>query len=322
MKEFDLIRKLIAPSVKYDGALGLTDDVSLLPGFERPSIITTDTLVSGVHFLPTDPLDSVGQKLVRVNVSDCLAKGALPRLATLNLTLPHGFSDDDAKSLMDGVTSDLSAFDIMLIGGDTTSAGNDLVLSMTMIGECVGDGPVRRSGARVGDDVWVTGTIGDAGLGLKVATTDPENTESLLSAYRIPPVPSREISECIAKFATGSVDVSDGLLADLTHITESSGCGAVLQLEAVPVSSEAREYMRSLDGQITVEDLIGFGDDYQCLFTASLSFRDAISDWSLKHGISLSRIGQIVDKKGVDVRDSAGNPVKVLRAGWQHETSQ
>ncbi|MAK59395.1 MAG: thiamine-phosphate kinase [Ponticaulis sp.] len=321
MKEFDLIQNLIAPLVRFDGADGLTDDVSLLPRFDGAAVITTDTLVENVHFRSADPLYSVGQKLVRVNVSDCLAKGAKPKFALLNLTLPNSMSDQQIRDIMGGVSADLTYFEMSLIGGDTTSSPTDLVVSLTVIGECAEGAPVRRSGACVGDDIWVTGTIGDSGLGLRLPPAEVSVFPDLLQAYLVPSVPDSQIAECISLYANSSVDVSDGLVADLTHIVECSGVRAQISLSDIPVSDAADRYLDRSEATLRKEDLLGFGDDYQCLFTAPQSVRPVILSWASENAIRLSRIGKVLEGQGVSLLGADGQPLRIVNGGWQHETN-
>lgn len=296
----------------------LRDDVSLLPEQgSRRQIITTDTLVEGVHFLSDDPLETVGQKLVRVNVSDILAKGALPTAALFNLTWPKGRSEEDLRSLIAGLGQSIPS-QFSLIGGDTTSTNGPMVLSLTLIGECLGAGPVRRSGASVGDDIWVTGTIGDAYLGLKVRLGELASDEALVRAYHIPQIPDFLIARCVSEFANASVDVSDGLLADIGHIAEVSGLRAELVQDDVPLSEAARRILTNDATNIGMIDLLGGGDDYQTLFTAAVGKRVDIETFGAENGLKMTRIGRMVEGTGVALFDPSGNPVNFLTTGWQH----
>ena len=318
MKEFDVIRELLAPLSKQAGAEGLRDDVSLLPSRTDARIITTDTLVEGVHFFASDPLDTVAKKLVRVNVSDCLAKGAKPKDALLNLTWPKKRSDDDLRLFVSGLAEDFAQFEIDLIGGDTTSTNGQMVLSLTLIGACVGLGPTRRRGARENDDIWVSGTIGDARLGLECLIQSLADQPDLVARYRVPDVPIPDIADCIARYATASIDVSDGLVADLRHLAEAANLKAEILADHVPLSDETRKITDADLSNLTFSDLVTGGDDYQALFTASPNARDALEAWSRKSGQRLSRIGCFVKGEGVDVLNANGDPLKILTPGWQH----
>lgn len=296
----------------------LRDDVSLLPEPDSGrQIITTDTLVEGVHFLADDPLETVGQKLVQVNVSDILAKGALPKAALFNLTWPKGRSEQDLRDLISGLGRSIPG-QFPLIGGDTTSTNGPIVLSLTLIGECLGAGPVRRSGAAAGDDIWVSGTIGDAYLGLKVRLGELCPEDALVRAYQIPQIPEFSIARCVAEFASASIDVSDGLLADIGHVAEQSGLRAELLQDNVPLSDEARRILSDDATSVQIADLLSGGDDYQSLFTARIDKRSVIEAFCAEAGVKITRIGRMVEGDGVELLDASENPVNFLTTGWQH----
>ena len=310
MKEFEFIRTLLSPLAQSRGAASLKDDVALL---DSGLIVTTDTLVEGVHFLSADPLDTVGQKLVRVNVSDCIAKGALPHQALFNLVWPTNRSDDDLQALITGLSSDLRAFDIDLIGGDTTSSPDRLVLSLTLLGRPLGDHVPRRGNAREGDDIWVTGTIGHGVAGLRAIERNLESEfpQSVLR-FRVPQLPSAEIAHLIAQHANASADISDGLIADLANICDASQCRATIKLSDIPLVQN----VSPLD--LHSVDLLSGGDDYQCLFTAPQSRRGAIEAAASRTNSVVSRIGQCEAGAGVNLLDADGMPIKLLKTGWQH----
>lgn len=310
MKEFEFIRTLLSPLAQSRGAASLKDDVALL---DSGLIVTTDTLVEGVHFLTTDPLDTVGQKLVRVNVSDCIAKGALPHQALFNLVWPTNRSDDDLHALVNGLSSDLRAFDVDLIGGDTTSSPDRLVLSLTLLGRPLGDSVPRRGGAREGDDVWVTGTIGYGVAGLRAIERNLESefSQSVLH-YRVPQLPSLEIAQLIAQHANASADISDGLMADLGNICDASQCGATITLSDIPLV----QGVSPLD--LSSVDLLSGGDDYQCLFTAPQGQRSVIEETARRTNLAVTRIGRCEAGSSVNVLDADAMPIKLLKTGWEH----
>lgn len=317
MKEFDVIRQCLAPLAPTPGAYALRDDVAQLPNQTAAAIITTDTLVEGVHFLPGDPLDLVGQKLVRVNLSDCLSKGARPTAALFNLTWPKLRTDAELKQLISGLT-EFMPHEFPLIGGDTTSIDGPIVLSLTLIGECHGEGPVRRGGGKPGDDIWVSGTIGDAYLGLKCRQGALPSDEFLEPAYLRPNLPDWSISQCVSRFAHASADISDGLIADLEHICEASGLGAELKAEDIPLSDAAKKILGSSAHAIELGHLMGGGDDYQTLFTAPPENRADILDFVKHEGLALTRIGLLKAGAGVTALEANGNPMKILMTGWKH----
>ncbi|MAP93773.1 MAG: thiamine-phosphate kinase [Ponticaulis sp.] len=319
MKEFELIRQRLAHLSRHDGALQLGDDVSTLPKSEKIQIITTDTLVEGVHFLSDDPMYTVGQKLVRVNVSDCLAKAARPTSAMFNLSWPSNRPETDLTNLIDGLAADLEFWNIDLIGGDTTGSQSGVTLTLTLIGDCQKSAPVRRSGAQVEDDVWITGEIGSAFLGLRrrLSGVTPNSSDPLVSAFLVPPLQPVAVSSLIADFAHASMDVSDGLIADAEHLAEQSGVSLQIELDRVPLHAAANKDLRA--GLVEKVSLLTGGDDYQVLFTASPTDQELIRKAAAARDVSVTCIGSVQAGSGVKVRDSEGNPITILTSGWQHE---
>ena len=324
MKEFDLIRTRLSRLADPEFADGFNDDAARLPDLGGRGIVTSDTLVEGVHFFSDDPMMTVGQKLVRVNVSDCYAKGALPRFAVFNLTWPKSRSDEDLEKLIDGLESDLSLYGIRLLGGDTTVSHDTIFLSLTILGECGEHGRVRRSGASAGEDIWVTGTIGDAYLGLlkRGAEKRADLQDALIRRFLIPELAPSEIVEGVRTFATASLDVSDGLIADLSHLADVSECGAEIRFGDVPFSTEAQAYFDfSGDGEAS-HRCLGGGADYQVLFSASSTHRSEIEAWSSVTGVKLTRIGQTTSETGVvQVIGADGSPIEGLTPGWEHSST-
>jgi thiamine-monophosphate kinase len=319
MTEFDLIRKYFAPLATSPGADGLRDDVAeigVLGGGTR-LIATKDAITEGVHFLSTDPVDTVARKLLRVNVSDIIGKGARPDGALLALVWPKLRPVDEIGVFAKALGDDLAHWNAHLAGGDTTSTDGPLTLSLTLLGRCGPRGPVRRSGAHAGDDLWVTGVIGDGWLGLQAANGALENLESdvlaaLVAKYRVPEPPPLAIADLVAEVATASIDISDGLVADATHIAEASGAGMVIRAGDVPISDAARIFLAGPKADLGA--LLTGGDDYQTLFTAPPERREAIR----RSGHHLTRIGQVEQGAGVHVLGAAGEPMALERTGWAH----
>lgn len=315
MDEFDLIRRYFAPLASSRGADQLRDDVAeVAPGL----IATKDAIVEGIHFLPDDPLETVAQKLVRVNVSDIVAKGGRPDAALLALVWPKSRPHAELEAFARGLGKDLARWSAHLVGGDTTSTGGPLTLTLTLLGRVGARGPVRRSGAMAGDDVWVTGTIGDGWLGLQAAlgAFDPMTAEArnqLVSRYRVPEPPRLPFADLVAAHATASVDVSDGLVADAGHVASASGVQMILWTDAIPLSAVGVHYLQN--GKADLRALLTGGDDYQTLFTAPASARGAIE----ASGQPVTLIGAVAAGEGVVVLDGAGEPVDFKGAGgWRH----
>ena len=310
MDEFDLIAECFAPLAKSAGADGLRDDVALLePPAGRPVIVTTDAMVEGVHFLPGDPMDSVAKKLLRVNVSDIIAKGAAPFAASLALIWPKTRDKQQIYEFAKGLAEDLELWRVALIGGDTTSTPGPLTLSLTLHGACHGNGPVRRSGARPGDVVCVTGRIGAGWLGLEASLG--RQAEKWMPFYREPRPPHLELAKLIALHANASLDVSDGLVADAGHIARQSNVQLRLETDLIPFAND-QTWEDDVD---TAMKMATGGDDYQTLFTcAPRSFEHFQSNESF----SVTKIGEVAEGNRDVLLMSAGEVLPLSQTGWKH----
>jgi thiamine-monophosphate kinase len=319
--EFGRIRRFFAP-LAGPGGLDLRDDAALLdcaPGHRL--VVTVDAIVAGVHFLPDDPPDLVAKKLLRVNLSDLAAKGATPLHYLLTTALPQTLGDDWVERFAQGLAEDQLLYGVDLLGGDSVATSGPAVLSLTAIGEVAAGAEIRRSGARPGDRIWVSGTIGDAYLGLKVLRTDefvglgPAYAEALIGRYRLPE-PRTALGPSLVGIAQAMCDVSDGLLADLGHICEASGCAATVALTAIPLSTAALT--------IVAEEwepeaaLATGGDDYELLFTAPPSASAAIEHLAADLALRITAIGTMEKGAGVRLLDSHGTEIPIDHAGWQH----
>jgi thiamine-monophosphate kinase len=258
MNESGWIQKYITPLVHAPGALGLRDDVALLSA-DGPTIVTMDTLVETIHFLSTDPLNTVGQKLIRVNVSDVIAKGATPAEALLSIAWPKGRLESEFQALMAGIERDLEAFKLALIGGDLVGTDGPLTLTLTLTGRCLAGAPIRRTTGQPGHALWISGEIGWGGAGLEAAKAGGD--EETAHRYRVPDIGGLVEAQTVATHASASMDVSDGLLIDLKRLADASECGAALSLKAVPLAAPTTE-----PGEIIAQ--CTSGDDYQILLSA------------------------------------------------------
>jgi thiamine-monophosphate kinase len=318
MDEFDIIRSCFAPLARSEGAAGLLDDVAEIEIPAGRLIVTTDAIVEGVHFLSDDPIDSLAAKLVRVNASDIIAKGGRLQGALLTLVWPRARSRTDIEAFARRLGEELTIWGGHLLGGDTSATDGPLVLSLTLTGVCGERGPVRRSGARPGDDLWVTGSIGDGWLGLQASIrpdfeVSAEDRLWLVSRYREPVPPSPAFADCIARFASGSADVSDGLVADASRIASASGAGLVIEGARIPLSEAARRWLAG-SSMADVGALATGGDDYQALFTASPRDRTALEASARSLGVRLTLIGTVVERGGVRL-EGFDAPVAT---GWSH----
>jgi len=268
MDEFDIIRRYFAP-LAGEGAFGLKDDAALIaarPGFDL--VVTTDTISEGTDFFAFDPAGTIAQKALRVNLSDLAAKGAEPFSYLLNLSLPHSIAPDWVAAFAEGLGHDQRAFGISLLGGDTGAIDGPLTIAVTAFGYVPQGKMIRRAGARVGDAVYVTGSIGEAGGGLAIfkrekhGLSDAER-DQLTTRYRVPEPPV-SFAGPLRDIAHAAVDVSDGLIADLGHIASASGVRIVVEGEQVPLSAA----LRALWGDQALLRAVTAGDDYQIAFTA------------------------------------------------------
>ena len=288
MRETDWIDRYIRPLVTAPGAASLNDDVALLSA-SSPTIVTMDTLVENIHFLASDPPNTVGQKLISVNASDILAKGAAPSELLLSIAWPRGRSEAEFSALLNGVANDLKTYELALIGGDFVATDGPLTLTATMTGRCFGPAPVRRAGGAAGQTIYLNGDIGWGGLGLQAAKDggDPMAAER----YRVPEIGTISEAETIAQNASASMDVSDGLLMDLARLADASGCGANLELDTNPLA-KASENIEEIIAQCTS------GDDYAMLVCADPSRAmpgfQAIGQLTGRPGLHLKYRGQAV----------------------------
>ncbi|MFO1247699.1 MAG: thiamine-phosphate kinase [Alphaproteobacteria bacterium] len=305
MDEFGIIAKYFAP-LAGEGAFGLKDDAALLPARQgQDLVITTDTVTEGVDFFAFDPAADIARKALRVNLSDLAAKGAVPAHYLLNLSLPHT-TPDWLAGFADGLRQDQEEFGISLLGGDTGATDGPLSIAVTAFGFVPAGQMIRRSGAKVGDAVYVTGTIGDSGGGLAIfkrekhALADADR-DALIARYRVPQPPVTFAGQLRA-IAHASIDVSDGLIADLGHIAAASGVLIVVEGERVPLSPPLRAFWNNdaLPRAVTA------GDDYQIAFTAPAGLDGPFT-----------QIGRVQAGEGVVLMVS-GQEVTLPKSGYRH----
>ncbi len=318
--EFERIKRFFAP-LAGPGGLGLLDDAALLDcQAGQRLVVTADALVAGVHYLPTDPPERVARKLLRVNLSDLAAMGARPLHYVLTTALPPELGAEWLARFAVGLGEDQRQFGIDLLGGDSVATAGPAVLSLTAIGEVAAGKEVRRSGAEPGDIVWVSGTIGDAFLGLTVlhgaySELAPEHRDYLTRRFQIPD-PRTELGPLLSGVAHAMIDVSDGLLADLGHICETSQVAAVVELERMPLSSAARVIVEG-DPGICRRLAVG-GDDYELLFTTSADAADAIANLSYRVAVPIAAVGTVEVGAGVRLVDAVGREIPVEGTGYRH----
>jgi thiamine-monophosphate kinase len=318
--EFGRIGRYFAP-LAGPGGLGLKDDAALF-GCEagRRLVVTVDAMVAGVHFLPDDPPDLVARKLLRTNLSDLAAMGARPLYYLLASALPVSVEDEWVGRFAAGLGEDQRIFGIHLLGGDSVSTSGPAMFSLTAIGDVAEGAEIRRSGAKAGDRVWVSGTIGDAGLGLAVlkggyAALAEEHRAALAGRFQLPE-PRTALGWSLAGIAHAMIDVSDGLLADLGHICEASGVAATVTAAALPLSPAALA-IEAEEPDLRARCATA-GDDYELLFTAPARADAAIVSAAREAGVRATMIGAVAAGAGVRLLDAGGQAIAIERAGYRH----
>ncbi|MEQ1864059.1 MAG: thiamine-phosphate kinase [Micropepsaceae bacterium] len=320
--EFELIAKYFAPLARSaPGAFGLQDDAAAFeptPGHD--AVLTTDAIVAGVHFLADDPAGTIAQKALRVNISDLAAKGATPRVYLLTLAMPPSLDERWLKEFAAGLKRDQARFAITLVGGDTVATPGPLTISVTALGEVPRGKMLTRGGAQPGDDIWITGTIGDAALGLKIAKGNDlglsgKQRVAALNRYRVPE-PQLNLGTGLIGIAHAALDVSDGLIADLGHICDVSGVGIELQADQVPLSAAASAALSA--GRTTLAELLTGGDDYELAIAAPAASAKKLAALAERSKTKLTRIGRVVAGQGVVAIDREGARIRFPRTGFTH----
>ena len=313
MAEFDLIARIRSRAgTRPDVVLGIGDDAALLQvpaGMQL--VVAMDTLNSGVHFPPATAPADIGWKALAANLSDLAAMSALPAWCTLSLSMPAAdaaFVD----GFLDGFLALARQHGVALVGGDTTRG--PLSVCVTAHGVIESNSALRRDGARIGDDIWLSGTVGDAAAALaQWKTGDEIHTE--LRARLDRPTPRVALGRALRGLATACIDVSDGLLADLGHVCSASTVGAQVDVDRLPASTALRD---AFDGDIRRSLQATGGDDYELCFTAPASARERVERAAVESGTAVSRIGEVVDGSVVSARTADGSRWSASASGWDH----
>ncbi|MDR3515444.1 MAG: thiamine-phosphate kinase [Azospirillaceae bacterium] len=324
--EFGRIRQLFRPlAAGFAGALNLSDDAALIncpAGFEL--VVTTDAMVAGVHFFVDDTPEDVAAKLLRVNLSDLAAMGAQPLAYTLITSVPTTIDDAWMTRFAASLALEQAEFGIMLAGGDSVATPGPASFAVTAFGFVPIGQAVRRSGGQVGDRVFVTGTIGDAALALKIAFGQiamRAGSDALLARLRRP-TPRLGLGAGVRGLVSAMADVSDGLVADLGHIAEASGVCAVVACDRVPLSGAARAVLDE-SPELLATVLTG-GDDYELVFTAPAHQAVALQELAAAAAVAITDIGHLTappeGRQGgaVTVLDPQGQPLPLTSRGWEH----
>ncbi|MEM7568654.1 MAG: thiamine-phosphate kinase [Pseudomonadota bacterium] len=312
MDEFGRIARFFAPLAGPEG-LGLGDDAALFtPAAGQQLVVSKDICVAGVHVPLGCAAQVVARRALRPNLSDLAAMGAAPLGYLLGVSLPDQINETWLSQFSDALAADQTEFGIKLWGGDSVRAPQDLSISMTILGAVPTGQALQRSGGRAGDDIYVSGQIGLAAAGLQIALGRADGDEAWRCAYEAPQ-PRLALGQALRGLATAAIDVSDGLVADVGHLADASGCQAILTLADIPIGPGL-----PLDDV----DAIAAGDDYELAFTAGPERREEIFTLSETLGLSLTRIGAMRARAQGDaailVLGDEGSPISLKRQGWRH----
>ena len=317
--EFDIIRRYFKRTATQ-AVLGIGDDAALIKTTNNTELaISTDTLVCGKHFFADADPYKLGYKSLAVNLSDMAAMGAKPRWVLLALTLPDNLAQNNKAWLSEfsaGFFALADSYQVELIGGDTTSG--PLNIGVQIIGEVEVGKALRRSGAKLDDDIWISGRLGDAALALnhelQQITLEPNEIAYCLPAL-LTPTARIELGQHLIDLAHSAIDISDGLVADLGHILTASEKAAYINMTDIPCSPVLKKYLQQ---SLVMRCLLAGGDDYELCFTAPKINRDKIKNLSAKLAVPLTCIGEILSGEGLIVKDAKGNAITLETKGYDH----
>jgi thiamine-monophosphate kinase len=322
--EDSLIARYFKPLATDPGAFDLVDDAAILKSSAGDVVVTTDAIVEGVHFLPDDPPDIVARKALRVNLSDLAAKGAEPAGFVLTLALREA-NDAWLAPFARGLGEDAARFQCPLLGGDTVSTPGPLMISITAFGRVPPGKMVRRNAAKAGDRVVVSGTIGDAALGLDILkggavaaalANDAAARDMLIGRYRIPQ-PRVDLAQAVRDHASAAMDVSDGLAGDLAKLCAASGVSAAIDAQSIPLSGPARTLLSR--GAVGIESILSGGDDYEILCTIPENRFEALAEAARLAATPITSIGTVIaGSSGPRFIDGQGSEIALSRLSYSH----
>jgi thiamine-monophosphate kinase len=319
--EDSLISRYFQPLAVDPGAFDLTDDAAILRSCADDLVVTTDAIVEGVHFLQDDPPDTVARKALRVNLSDLAAKGAVPAGFVLTLALRTA---DDAwlAPFAHGLGQDAARFHCPLLGGDTVATPGPLMISITAFGRVSQGKMIRRNGAKAGDRVVVSGTIGDAALGLDLlkggaaAVLGGDEREMLIERYRVPQ-PRFALAQAVRDHASAAMDVSDGLAGDLVKLCAASRVSAAVDTQSIPLSAAATALLKQ--GAASIESILSGGDDYEILCTIPENRFEVFAAAASAAGVPVTSIGTIIAGSAIPrFIDGQGRDIALPRLSYSH----
>jgi len=314
--EFDLIARYFARAVPH-GMLGPGDDCALLspsPGLRLA--VSADMLIEGRHFFANVDPAALGHKALAVNLSDLAAMGAMPFACLLSLALPHAnapWLEAFSQSLHALATSNACP----LVGGDVVRSDHGIAINMTVLGQVPPDAALRRDAARVGDEIWVSGSLGEADIALRLLQGRlPMDADLLARTRRALEWPQAQLAlgQALLHVAHAAIDLSDGLVQDLGHILTASACGAVLHDDALPVATS----LQGLPEPVRREAVLSGGESYQLCFTAAADKRDVVLARAATANVAVTRIGRITAQPGLRIAASDGSDIPIAQGGFDH----
>lgn len=319
--EDNLIARYFAPLATDPGALGLSDDAAFIkppPGCEL--VLKADAIVGGIHFFPDDAPETIAAKALRINLSDLASKGAKPLGFLLSLALPKDIGGDWLAAFAQGLREDIATYKCPLFGGDTVRSPGPVMVSVAMFGSVPDGMMVRRSTAKPGDKVFVTGTIGDSafGLGLRNGAKwplDDAQRDHLGDRYLLPR-PRNALAETVLHYASAAMDVSDGLAGDLAKLCRVSGVAATIDATRVPLSAAAKAVIAA--DPAALETALTGGDDYEILCTVSPAKADRFRVAAMAAKVAVTEIGTIIEGEGARFHDAQGAALTFRRASFSH----
>jgi thiamine-monophosphate kinase len=310
--------------------VGIGDDAAVISGPGGKDLIACcDLMVEGVHFRSEwAPPRLLGRKALAVNLSDVAAMGAIPKFAMISIAVPPGFGSDFIDELFKGLFELANASGVSIIGGDTSSSRDSLFIDVSVIGECESGRAVTRRGARPGDRIYVSGSLGASALGLSLLEDGFRLDDSKVASdalrrsavlKHLAPEPRLKLGRALgeAGLATAMIDISDGLSTDLCHILDESGCGAIIHADAIPIAESVRSFASDAQGIDALRLALDGGEEYELLFTARPGDHERIAELSASSGVALTAVGEIVERGGLQLEcEGALESLKPL--GYEH----
>ena len=318
--EFQIISEFFSPLAKEYGSFNLQDDVALLVNKKNNEfIVSTDMLVGEVHFFSNDKAEDIASKSIRVNISDIVSKGGVPKYFFISIALPKHINDSWIKSFAKGLALEQKKFNISLMGGDTVSTSGPLTINIVCIGSIKKNKLIRRNSAKPGDDLYVTGEIGSAKIGLEIIKNNivakGNKKNYFIKKYRFPD-PKNLLGPKLINLASSSIDISDGLISDLNHICLASNVRAQINYSLLPVSPFISNLKIAENKLVSI--LLNGGDDYEILFTSKSGNYEKIINLSKSLEVNITKIGSIVDGEGIEVFDNESKKIDIILDGYKH----